>query len=153
MKYIETRVPPPLVALIFAAGMSGVTKYTLTVTVGPIIKLLIIVGFLILGAYFSVSGVISFRVAKTTVNPFKPESTTSLVTSGVYQRTRNPMYVGFVILLCAWATYLGSIWSLMLIALFMLYIHRFQILPEEKSLEAIFGDEFIAYKNRVRPWL
>ena len=142
--------------VLFAAGMWGLQRTTSTLDTGAtgmVVTYSTVGVLLVIGLFFSVSGVVSFRRAKTTVNPLKPESATSLVTSGIYQYTRNPMYVGFVMYLFAWAAYLNSIWSVALIALFIIYIHRFQILPEEKALEGIFGQVFINYRNQVREWL
>jgi protein-S-isoprenylcysteine O-methyltransferase Ste14 len=95
----------------------------------------------------------SFRRAKTTVNPLKPETSAALVSTGVYSHTRNPMYLGMVLALFAWAVYLSSIWSLVGPAFFVLYITRFQIIPEERALDRLFGAPFAAYKTRVRRWL
>ncbi len=153
MKYLENRIPPPLVAVIFGAGMFGAAMLTPAVELSSIVRYSAIGFFSVLGALFLVSGAISFRLARTTVDPLKPESATSLVTSGVYQITRNPMYVGLAMFLCAWAVYLESFWVVCLIVLYILYIHRFQIRPEEKALENIFGQEFANYKSQARPWL
>jgi protein-S-isoprenylcysteine O-methyltransferase Ste14 len=106
-----------------------------------------------LGVAAAIGGVISFRRARTTVNPLKPESSAALVSSGVYAFTRNPMYLGMALALLAWAVYLSSIWSLSGPVLFALYITRFQILPEERVLEGLFGTAFAAYRQRVRRWL
>ena len=156
MKFLENRIPPPLVMVPFGSGMWGIQRITSTLSTGApgiAVTYLTVGVFLVVGLFFSISGVVSFRQAKTTVNPLKPESATSLVTSGIYQHSRNPMYVGFVLYLCAWAAYLNSIWSIGLIVLFATYLHRFQILPEEKALERIFGQDFINYKGQVRAWL
>jgi protein-S-isoprenylcysteine O-methyltransferase Ste14 len=113
----------------------------------------LVVGFISIGIFFDLAGVISFRRAKTTVNPLKPNTASSLVTSGIYQVTRNPMYVGFVAFLLALASFLGSAWGLILIPVYILYIQHFQIAPEERALTALFKEEFTQYKAKVRPWL
>ena len=95
----------------------------------------------------------SFRRARTTVNPLKPETSAALVSTGVYSFTRNPMYLGMALALFAWAVYLSSVWSLLGPVLFALYITRFQIVPEERVLDGLFGASFAAYKKRVRRWL
>src|SRR5664279_3386787 len=91
------------------------------------------------GAAFSVGGVIAFRRAKTTVNPMKPEAASSLVSSGVYRATRNPMYVGLLLVLVAWAVFLSSFLALLGPLAFIACIGRFQITPEERVLSALFG--------------
>jgi protein-S-isoprenylcysteine O-methyltransferase Ste14 len=106
-----------------------------------------------IGVAVAIGGVISFRRAETTVNPLKPETSAALVSTGVYSFTRNPMYLGMVLVLFAWAVYLSSIWSLLGPVLFTLYITRFQIIPEERALDRLFGAPFAAYKKRVRRWL
>ncbi|MFQ3324666.1 MAG: protein-S-isoprenylcysteine O-methyltransferase Ste14 [Pseudomonadales bacterium] len=94
----------------------------------------------------------SFRLAKTTVNPLKPESASSLVVSGVFKISRNPMYVGFALLLLAWCVYLLAPVLLMILLLFMAVITRFQIIPEERAMLKLFGEEFIDYQKAVRRW-
>ena len=105
------------------------------------------------GAAFDVAGILAFGRAKTTVNPMKPEKSAALVNTGVFRITRNPMYVGMVFILLAWAVYLASPWALFGPLLFAAYITRFQIKPEERVLAARFGDEFASYTARVRRWL
>jgi protein-S-isoprenylcysteine O-methyltransferase Ste14 len=105
------------------------------------------------GAYVAISGVVSFRRARTTVNPLTPDEATSLVTSGIYQRTRNPMYAGLLLLLVGWGLLLSNLFSLALSAGFVLYMNRFQIQREERALESAFGSGFLIYKSRVRRWM
>lgn len=154
MKFLENKIPPPLVGLIIGACMwylstlaTAATAYSETVRVS------LVIFFISVGIFFDLAGVISFRVAKTTVNPLKPNKTSALVTSGIYQVSRNPMYVGFVSFLFAWASFLGTAWGVILIGLYIAYIHHFQIKPEERALNHIFKDEFTDYKKHVRPWL
>ena len=107
----------------------------------------------VVGLAVMLAGVISFRRAKTTVNPLKPETATALVTSGVYRYTRNPMYLGMLTVLLAWAVYLSAPASLLAVVVFWLYIDRLQIRPEEEALVRLFGSTFTDYKSRVRRWL
>jgi protein-S-isoprenylcysteine O-methyltransferase Ste14 len=98
--------------------------------------------------------VTSFRRAQTTVDPTRPAKASALVVGGVYRLSRNPMYLGFLLLLLAWGVYLSHLPSLLLAPLaFVLYLNRFQITPEERALESLFGDEYRAYKREVRRWL
>jgi protein-S-isoprenylcysteine O-methyltransferase Ste14 len=118
-----------------------------------IIRLLVVAVLGAIGVVVALSGVLSFRRARTTVNPLKPETSAALVSTGVYSFTRNPMYLGMVLVLFAWAVYLSSILSLAGPAFFALYITRFQIVPEERVLDGLFGPSFVEYKKRVRRWL
>ena len=105
------------------------------------------------GVAVSLAGVREFRRAHTTVDPTRPATSTSLVTSGIYRYTRNPMYVGFTGVLLGWAIWLASPPALIVVALYVVYITRFQIVPEERVLRASFGDAFAAYCARTRRWL
>ena len=95
----------------------------------------------------------SFRKAKTTMNPFKPDTSSALVSHGVYRFTRNPMYVGLLITLLGWAAFLWQPWALFFLPLFVLYITQFQIKPEERVLSSLFGTEYAEYMAKVRRWL
>ena len=108
---------------------------------------------LVVGALFIIAGEISFYLLKTTLNPEKPEKASSLVTSGIYRITRNPMYVGLVFLLLAWAAWLISFFSVIIVVFFQLYITRFQIIPEERALSDLFPEEYRDYCKKARRWL
>lgn len=106
-----------------------------------------------IGAALDAVALVQFLRMRTTTNPLKPASASALVTGGIYRSTRNPMYLGLATLLAAWAIYLGNLAALAGVPLFILYMNRFQILPEERALEERFGPEYIAYRARVRRWL
>jgi len=153
MQSLENKIPPPLVTLFIAASMWWLSTITSTILLTGAVKMCLVLGFILTGVFFALSGIISFRQAKTTVNPLKPETASTLVTTGIYQFTRNPMYLALVFFLLAWASYLGSAWGIILIVVYMIYMQRFQIVPEERALTVLFNDEFIAYKKKVRTWL
>jgi protein-S-isoprenylcysteine O-methyltransferase Ste14 len=110
-------------------------------------------GIVLAGALLAFLGVVSFKRAKTTVNPMSPGSSSALVTSGVYRLTRNPMYLGFLLILSGWAVWLSNALAFAPLPGFVLYLNSFQIRPEERALAARFGREFDAYKARVRRWI
>jgi protein-S-isoprenylcysteine O-methyltransferase Ste14 len=103
------------------------------------------------GLALSASGVFSFKKAGTAIKPF--ESSTVLVTDGLYRCTRNPMYLGMVILLIGVASYLGSLTPFIIIPVFFLIIQQCFIKHEEPFLENIFGQEYLDYKDKVRRWI
>src|SRR6185436_13319651 len=107
----------------------------------------------LIGVATCLSGVVSFRRAKTTVNPMKPNSTSSLVVSGIYKYTRNPMYLGFGLVLLGWSAFLSNLAALALVPAFVFYMNRFQILPEENVLASLFPREYPAYCAKVRRWV
>ena len=153
LQTLELKIPPPAVAVFVAIVMWGVSWTTPTLNVPGPVRTYVAVAFAAIGVAFSVSGFIAFRRAKTTINPTTPDSATSLVVSGVYTITRNPMYVGLVFVLVAWAAFLSSGWALAGPLAFAAYIRRFQIAPEERALAAIFGPKYSDYKAKVRRWL
>lgn len=153
MKSLENKIPPPLITLFIAASMWWLSTFTPIILLTSTMKIVLVIGFILIGVFFAFLGIISFRLAKTTVNPLKPEMASALVTTGIYHFTRNPMYIGLVAFLFAWTSYLGSAWGVALIVVYMVYMQRFQIEPEERALTALFKDEFIEYKKHVRTWL
>ena len=105
------------------------------------------------GIAIALAGVMKFHQAKTTVNPIRPEKTSAMVTSGVYRLSRNPMYLGFLLALVAWAIWLSHALAFAFLPFFVIYMNRFQIIPEERALAAKFGGKFTEYRNSVRRWL
>jgi protein-S-isoprenylcysteine O-methyltransferase Ste14 len=153
MSSLELKIPPPLVAMGVALLM-----WLASWVVGPfempyVLRIGATLAFVVVGLGFDLAGLDSFVRAKTTVNPIKPASTSSLVITGIYRVTRNPMYLGLLLVLLGWATFLANGVAFLLAPLFVLYINRFQIDPEERVLSAKFGAEFSAYKAGVRRWL
>jgi protein-S-isoprenylcysteine O-methyltransferase Ste14 len=150
---LELKVPPVAVvliaaALIWAVDESGAAPgFTFP---GQTVAAALLAA---LGVGVAIAGLAAFRRARTTVNPLKPEEASRLVVSGVYRLTRNPMYLGFLLLLLAWAIFLGNLGALLVIAVFVVYMNLFQIAPEERALAARFGAEFDAYRRRVRRWI
>ena len=153
MQTLELKIPPPAVALLIAGSMWGISLIAPVLEVPALMRVVVAVTIALAGVGVSLAGVIAFRRARTTVNPMKPETTSSLVCSGIYRATRNPMYVGVLFVLVAWAVFLSSAWTLLGPLVFMLYINRFQIEPEERVLLAMFGADYSAYKSKVRRWL
>jgi protein-S-isoprenylcysteine O-methyltransferase Ste14 len=153
MDALELKVPPPIVALLIAAAMWGVSLVTPAAPLPANVRLIAAIAIALTGIATAIAGVAVFRRARTTANPLKPETSSSLVTSGVYRFTRNPMYVGLTLALLAWAIFLACAWSLLGPLIFMLYMTRFQIMPEERVLSRIFGAAYSEYQTRVRRWL
>lgn len=153
MHTLENKIPPPLIASLIGAAMWLLSFYVPSIAVAEWVRIALALTITALGTFFCLSGAVSFRRAKTTVNPLKPETASALVSSGIYQYSRNPMYVGFALFLVALAAYLASPVALLGPLGFVLYMNRFQITPEERALTALFGAEFQAYQARVRRWL
>ena len=154
MNALENKIPPPIVGLLFGLIIWAISSITEPVSIFNQRQGLVAAAILLVAGFsFAISGGISFRMAKTTVNPLKPETASSLVTSGVFKYSRNPMYVGLAIILLAWTVYLAVPLGLLAIVGFMAYIQRFQIVPEERAMLKLFGAEFEVYQSMVRRWL
>lgn len=146
-------IPPPVVAAI-VAGLMWLSHRSLGIGrfdfawLRPLSLALLIVSLLLM-----VSAVASFFAAKTTVNPLRPARASSLVTTGIFKFSRNPIYLGDLLMLLAFGLWLGNVFNLVFLVLFVAYINRFQIAPEERALTQLFGENYIAYCARVRRWL
>ena len=152
MNALELKVPPPAVALVIGAAMWGIATITAPIALPDLVRHIVAAAIALAGGCISIAGVISFRRARTTVNPLKPENASSLVTAGIYRFTRNPMYAGLLVVLLAWTVFLSSAWALLGPVAFVLYIDRFQIAPEERVLASMFGATYLGYKSRTRRW-
>jgi protein-S-isoprenylcysteine O-methyltransferase Ste14 len=153
MHRLEITVPPVAVAVLIAIAMWCVSSFGPSLALPVLVRLSITGALVAAGAGICVAAVVSFRRANTTVNPTRPEATSALVTSGIYRFSRNPMYLGFLLILIGWAAFLSSVPALTGAPLFVLYMNRFQVRPEEKAMSSIFGEEYEAYKTEVRRWL
>lgn len=153
MRFLELRVPPVLVVAAVAVLMWLVARLTPSLRVDLPGRGVVALVLLTSGAAIAWAGVSSFRRASTTVNPIRPQDASSLVTSGVYRFTRNPMYLGLLLALLGWAAWLAHPLALLVALLFVPYMGRFQIAPEERALRAAFGKDFETYARRTRRWL
>ena len=153
MNSLELKIPPPFVALALALLMWLASSVAQPIEAPFALRLGIALALLAVGQSISISGMVAFRRAKTTMNPIKARAASSLVSSGIYRFTRNPMYLGLLITLLAWAVLLSNPLALLFLPLYVLYINRYQIGPEERVLASLFGAEYATYKKTVRRWL
>ena len=153
MQGLELKVPP-LALLQFAGGGMWVVAWAAPAFAFAFpARFVSAMGVVVIGIAIAGMGVFSFNQAKTTVNPMKPESSSALVVSGIYQLTRNPMYLGILLLLLGWGIFLSNALAFLILPGFVLYMNRFQIEPEERALTHIFGQEFVTYRNQARRWI
>lgn len=151
MKSLELKLPPLAVLVLAAVAMwaspaiAALPRGGISIAMSAVLALL--------GGAICVAGVLAFRDARTTVDPMHPSAATSLVERGIYRYSRNPMYLGFVIILLAWALFLGKLSAFASIPIFMAYLTVFQIKPEERALREQFANAFEEYASRVRRWL
>lgn len=153
MRFLELRIPPLLLVVVFAAAMAGIARLVPSATFTVPARLAVLIVFIALGVAITVAGVVAFRRHKTTVNPLAPGEASSLVSTGIYRVTRNPMYLGFLLALAGWCAYLGNGVAALLLPAFVAWMNRFQIGPEECALAEKFGPRFTGYAAAVRRWL
>lgn len=153
MSKLELKIPPLLLTVLVGLAMMLFAPLLPSMDLGVPARLLIGSALLIAGLYFCLFGVIEFRRNKTTVDPRYPDKASALVVSGVYSVSRNPMYVGFALILASLPGFLQSPLLIFGVAFFVWYMDRFQIRPEEAALDRFFGPPYTDYKDRVRRWL
>lgn len=153
MNDLELKVPPLVLVLLIAGAMWFAARQlpslafmlpwrhglAATVSGGGILVML--------------AGLYEFQKARTTFNPMTPDAASSVVTSGIYRVSRNPMYLGFLLVLIGWAIFLSHVLPFLFLPVFVAYMNRFQISPEERVLSAKFGEGYDRYKQAVRRWL
>jgi protein-S-isoprenylcysteine O-methyltransferase Ste14 len=152
MQALELKIPPPAVAVLIAAGMWMTLRLSPVIALPQLLRTTAL-PVAVAGIAVISTGLLSFRRARTTMNPMQPQAAAALVRSGIYSVSRNPMYLGLLLVLLAWTAYLSSLWAALGPLVFVLYINRFQIAPEERILAAKFGASYADYKASVRQWL
>ncbi|GAB3287076.1 methyltransferase family protein [Pseudidiomarina andamanensis] len=152
MRTLELKIPPVVVVLVIAGLMAFTAKLIPMEPWHFTDAKALAFALVTAGSFIAVAGVVAFRQAKTTANPMNPNASSALVASGIYRFTRNPMYLGFLLALAGWGVWLASLPALLWLVVYILFINRYQIIPEERILEEKFGDEFIFYRKKVRRW-
>jgi protein-S-isoprenylcysteine O-methyltransferase Ste14 len=153
MKTLELKIPPLPLAVGFGVLMWAIDRWLPMDADRSLVRAVVALVTFGLAVTIVVTAVIGFRKARTTVDPFHPEKACSVVTSGIYRITRNPMYLGFLLALIAIAVFLGNLASAVIPLIFVIYMNRFQIGPEERALRARFGASYEAYIRSVRRWI
>ena len=148
---MKTKIPPPILALIMIAiiYLSSFIVETFTFSYQTVLSVLVVV----VGLGSALPSFRLFAKNKTTISPFTPSETTALVTAGMYRYSRNPMYLGLVLLNIAATIFFGTWFGIIIAATFIFLLNLLQIIPEEEALQDIFGEEYIEYKKKVRRWI
>lgn len=147
------RLPPPVITLIGLLAIYGLNL------VFPQFRSTSLGGGLAASIFFTIgAGLLAwsgqtFRKHKTTVNPLRPDRATTLVTSGPYRFSRNPMYLAMVLFLWSGFTYVGNWTGVIVVMACLIYFDMVQIAAEENAMEANFGEDWTAYTQKVRKWI
>lgn len=149
---LETKIPPPVYGAITAFLIWWVSESLLTFSFSlPILNKAGIV-FIIFGVSLDIAALLQFRKNRTTLNPLSPDKASTIVSSGLYQYTRNPMYLGMLIALTGWALMRGNLAGFVCLPLFVWVLTQMQIKPEERLLREKFGELYVQYTQNVRRW-
>lgn len=152
LSILNNKIPPPIIL-----GICALFVWLLR-NEGPLpiaheIKAILGGAFVIVGIAFDLLGLMEFQKYKTTINPLSPDKTAAIVQTGIYARTRNPMYLGMVFVLVGWSIINKASFGILIIPLFMKYIETFQIIPEEKILLEKFGKKYQDYCEKTGRWI
>ena len=150
---LTLKIPPPVQALAFGLLMWLVDTQLPGGQFDFGMQLPLAIAFAVAGGALAVTSMLAFRKASTTVDPFHPEEASHLVVDSVFRFSRNPMYLSLALVLIGWAVWLGSVFNLAVLALFISFITVFQIKPEEKVLRSLFGESYEQYCANVRRWI
>ena len=148
-------IPPPVVLVVCGGLMWLIARFLPWSNFRLPYSMLLFWIILLVGLSVFTSGVFSIFKRKTTVHPDRKSllKPTALVTTGIFRYTRNPIYLGMAIMLFAWMIFLESWFSIAGLILFVAFITKYQIMPEEEALEKIFGEEYKRYKRSARRWI
>lgn len=150
---MKNRIPPPIVLLITAGLMWLVSRSNFAYPVDILYPWIIGLSFAAVGVLIAFFAIREFNAVETTINPLEPASATALVDTGIFTVSRNPMYLGLLLILTGWGIWLGSLTGLAIIIVFVVAITELQIKPEEAALRSLFGDDYENYCQRVRRWI
>ena len=148
---MKTKIPPPILALLMI-----VIVYFSSLIIEPFTfnyQIVFSVFVVVIGLVCALTSFRLFAKHKTNINPFTPLETTSLVTDGLYRYSRNPMYLGLVLLTIAATGFFGTWLGILIVIAFIFLLNLLQIIPEEEALLDIFCEESVKYKKRVRRWI
>lgn len=149
---MQNKIPPPFYMLLAGALMWFIARSSYALSIDVPFERYLAAIVAVSAIAIDVTAIWHFRQSKTTINPLNPTKSSSLVTHGIYRYTRNPMYVGMLLLLLAWALLLESVTSLLVVPVFLLTLTTMQIRSEERAMKSLFPGEYDDYCGRVRRW-
>ena len=149
---MKLKIPPLVVTFIFGLFMYLLATYLPVGYFDFFGRYYLMFVLLFLAFLIGVVSLVQFFSSKTSVDPRTPSKVSKLVTGGLYQYSRNPMYLAMLLLLLSWGLYLGNAFNTLLAAGFVYYMNTFQIMPEEEALASMFGKDYQKYCVMVRRW-
>jgi protein-S-isoprenylcysteine O-methyltransferase Ste14 len=150
---MKNKIPPPVILLLFGIAMWFVAHSELAYAIAIPHALVVAIVLAAVAVLIAGSAIRQFGAAETTVNPLKPDTASALVQTGIFGKTRNPMYLGLLVALCGWAIWLQSLSNVGVLVAFVIVIYEMQIKPEEAALRKLFGEDYERYCQKVRRWI
>ena len=145
------KIPPPILVLILVSSNYFSSKKIdlFHLPNQNLISILI----LLIGMLILINPIFKFIKSKTTIDPIKFKKVNKLIISGIYKYSRNPMYLGLLMIVISTSIFFLNIFSITTPLLFYCWINRFQIKREEIFLTEKFGEEYMSYKIKTRRWI
>ncbi len=145
------KIPPPLCYFSFLVIGIGLSSDWVNGDFGTLPQILVGAVFILAGLLITIPEALNHKKAGSNVEPWKP--TTTIIDTGLYAHSRNPIYVGMTVFYLGIAIMAWSLVALLLLPLCLLIIQTHVIAREEAYLEDKFGNEYLSYKARVRRWI
>jgi|TARA_B100000214_G_scaffold223541_1_gene162660 Putative protein-S-isoprenylcysteine methyltransferase len=145
------KIPPPLLVLVLVISNYFSSKKIDLILI-PNQKLISFI-ILLIGVLILITPIFKFIKSKTTIDPIKFKKVNKLITSGIYKYSRNPMYLGLLMIVTSTSIFYLNIFSIITPIIFYCWINRFQIKREEIFLTEKFGNDYILYKTKTRRWI
>ncbi len=147
---MKTLIPPPIVTIVFLFVIfftKDLFRFSLTLpsSLGFII---ILVGLMII---FIAAR--QFKAVNTTINPIKPENASVLVNKGIFSYSRNPMYLGMLLIIIGFSIIHNLMAIIAIMPIWIIYMTYFQIIPEEEAMKILFKEDFVNYCIKTRRWI
>lgn len=146
-------IPPPVYMFLAIIGMHYGAQFLPFLSFQFAEQFILSYALALFGIFILALTVLRYFRRRTTIQPNKLDQMSTLVTDGVNRYSRNPMYLAMLLLILSAGLYWGTFLVLIAAPAFVLVINKMQIEPEEEALEAIFGRDYLDYKQRVRRWM
>lgn len=146
-------IPPPVILVFYLAiafGIDLISPFDILLGNVRLLASFVLCG---IGVLIAALGVMAFRKHQTTVNPHAIGEANALVTTGIYRFTRNPMYLGMLLILLGSVAWTQDLLAAIVVPAFIITLNRLQIRPEETALRNQFGAAYEAFTERVRRWI
>ncbi len=149
---LSLKIPPPLIAFGAVLFLYALNNFAPLYRINFLYQSYLSISVVCIGTTIALIAIVKFKQLQTPIDPRQPDKTHRLANSGIYKISRNPMYLGILLILVGIGIYLGAVSGLLAIATFVTYITKYQIIPEEKVLTMKFKERYQKYSRNVPRW-